>query len=133
MNNRVKCPSCKNVFDTNGFTCVCPKCNVEFSIPETSFLQVYRMGSPLGVAVGFGIYINGDPFGYVANKQSLRIPLPYGSYKLHFAQGMNRGGQDIIINLSPENPEAYAKVYMKPGFWSNKLMAEAAKKEDMPE
>ena len=130
MTIRTKCPNCKHVSDDE--TGVCSKCATTFEIPQ-SYLQIYRMGSPLGVAVGFGIYINGEPYGYVANKQSVKIPLPYGTYNLHFAQGMNRGGQDIVVNLTPESPEAYAKVYMKPGFWSNKLIAEAAKKEDMPE
>ena len=128
---RAKCPACGHVYDTTG-NGNCPKCQQPVVFSEDGYIQVYRMGSPLGVAAGFGLYINGEPYGHLANKQSVRIPLPYGSYNLHFTCGMNRKGQDVMLTLSPDCRKGFAKVHMKPGFWSNKLIAEEAKEEDMP-
>ena len=117
MKLRVKC-SCGEVQDiTPGSRCY--KCRGEMNIPGDAMISLYRKGSPYGIAGGFGIYLNNDPYGYIANKELLRMPLPYGTYNLHVAVGMNRRCHDVEVNLTPENKDVYLKVYMKPGFISN--------------
>lgn len=39
---------------------------------------------------------------------------------------------DLTVNITPENPVAYAKVYIKPGFWANSFVIEPSTKEEMP-
>ena len=56
-NLRIKCPSCGNVADVPG-NGNCAKCNNPLVLPEDGVIQMYRMGNPLGMAVGFGIYLN---------------------------------------------------------------------------
>ncbi len=127
---RLCCPSCKEVFDAHG-ECDCPKCKTHITFPQAG-IQLYRKGSPIGIAGGFGIYLNGQAYGYIGNKQSLCIPLPYGTYTVHIATGMNRRCNDPIVELNAENPIAYMKVSMKSGFWTNSFVVEFAKFEDMP-
>ncbi|MBQ9782998.1 MAG: hypothetical protein IJW44_00580 [Clostridia bacterium] len=90
------------------------------------------MGSPVGVAVGYGIYINGQPYGHLANKQSVRISLPFGTHTFHFTCGMTRKREDLTITLSPETPIVYMKAHIKPGFWTNTIKAELAQESEMP-
>ena len=128
---RVKC-SCGEVTNaTPGGTC--PKCNKPLEIPEDAVIRLYRMGSPLGVAGGFGIYLNGEPMGHIGNKETVMLPVKYGTYTLHVAAGMNRKCQDLTCTLTLENRFANAKVWMKPGFWSNSFVIEPAAPEDMPD
>ena len=129
---RVKCPGCGEVFDVAANS-NCPKCNNFVTIPGDGVLQLYRMGSPVGIAVGYGIYINGQPYGHLGNCESIRIPLPYGTYNIHCTCGMTRKCDDLVVNITPDNNHAYAKAHIKMGFWSNKLQVEAAKAEEMPE
>ena len=128
---RIKCPACGNVCNVpeNGS---CTKCNVPVQTSGEGMIQLYRMGSPIGVAVGYGIYINGIPYGHIGNKETFRIPLSYGTYTLHFTCGMTRKCEDLTVVLSPENPYAYVKAHIKPGFWTNKLIAENSTPEAMP-
>ena len=128
---RFKCPSCGKVVDSAPNT-VCPKCSHPMPPLAPGFVQIYRMGSPIGVAVGYGIYINGEPFGHIANKESVRIPLPYGTYTFHFTCGMTRKCEDLTVVLSPASPMAFIKAHIKPGFWTNKIIAEFADPSTMP-
>lgn len=128
---RVKCPACGQVSDIAGDS-PCSKCKNPLAVPTEGGVQIYRMGSPVGIAVGYGIYINGQPYGHLANKESVRIPLPYGIYTFHFTCGMTRRCQDVTVALTPENRVAYIKARIKMGFWTNKIIAEEAKAEDMP-
>ena len=128
---RVKCINCGEVVDVAGNS-VCKKCNALLNLPEEGMVQIYRMGSPIGIAVGYGVYINGHPCGHIGNKQSIRIPLPFGTYTFHFTCGMTRKCQDVTITLSPDAPNAYVKARIKPGFWTNTIIAEAVNPEDMP-
>jgi len=66
---RVKC-TCGNVMNLapGGF---CTKCRQPVNIPGDGLLTLYRMGSPLGIAAGFGIYIDGAPMGHIGNKETL--------------------------------------------------------------
>ena len=128
---RAKCPACGEVLDTAG-DCNCPKCQNFIYLPREGILQLYRMGSPVGVAVGYGIYINGQPFGHVGNCQTVRIPLPYGRYNIHCTCGMTRKCEDLVVDITPENNYAYVKAHINMGFWSNTIKVEPARAEDMP-
>jgi hypothetical protein len=94
-------------------------------LPATgSCIYLYRQGSFYGVAGAFSLYINGVDFGGIGNKELLCIPLPYGTYNIHCAAGMSRKCRDLVVTLSPEMPQAYTKVYIKPGFWTNSFVVE---------
>lgn len=127
---RVKC-NCGLVQDgfANG---VCPQCKQPINFPQGGMIHLYRKGSPMGIAGGFGIYINNVPLGHIGNKQTVNIPVSFGTYTLHVAAGMNRKCKDLVIEITPENPIGYAKVYMKPGFWTNSFVVEPSAKEEMP-
>ena len=129
---RFKCKYCSTVSDLSPASPVCPKCGQTVEGYEGGFIQIYRMGSPVGIAVGYGTYINGEPYGHIANTQSVRIPLPYGTYNLHFTCGMTRRCQDVAVTLSPESPAAYVKARIKMGFWTNKIIAEEVDASTMP-
>ena len=128
---RQKCATCGEICDApeNG---TCPKCKAALNTPTDGYVQVYRMGSPIGIAVGYGMYINGNPVGYIANKQSVRVPLSYGTYTFHFTCGMTRKCEDLTVTISPETSTAYIKARIVPGFWSNKIVIETATEADMP-
>ena len=127
---RVKC-SCGNVMNTEpgGY---CTKCHRPLDIPGDAMISLYRKGSPFGIAGGFGIYINGEPFGYIGNRETVHIPLKYGNYNLHIAVGMNRGCNDMQFFLNPQNRAGYAKVWMRPGFWTNSFVLEPSTAEEIP-
>lgn len=128
---RAKC-SCGEVTNTvpGG---LCPKCKRPLELPEEAAIRLYRKGSPYGIAGGFGIYINGEPMGYIGNKETVIIPLKYGTYTLHVAVGMSRKCNDFTVTLTPENRVANAKVWIKPGFWANSFVIEPATAAEMPE
>ena len=128
---RFKCPSCGTVKDLP-LNSSCPNCNQPFILNNAGYVQIYRMGSPIGVAVGYGIYINELPFGHIGNTESVRIPLPYGTYKFHFTCGMTRKCNDITVKLTPDEPTAYIKAHIKMGFWANEIIAERSTLEQMP-
>lgn len=121
---RVKCPHCgtaENVFSVND---ICPKCKNPMNAPAQGNIYIYRQGSFYGVAGAFGLYLNGEPYGHIGNKELLCLPLPFGTYTIHSAVGMSRKCRDLIVTISPENPVAYTKVYIKPGFWTNSFVVE---------
>lgn len=120
---RIKCPHCGAVENVAAGGVSCPKCGKALE-SAVACVYLYRQGSPYGIAGGFGIYIDGQPYGHIGNKETLCIPLSYGSHTLHCAVGMSRKCRDLQVNLSPENPQAYAKVYIKPGFWTNSFVIE---------
>lgn len=128
---RVKCNCGKVSNAVSGG--VCPKCKQPLDIPQDGFITLYRKGSPLGIAGGFGIYLNGEPMGHIGNRETVRIPVQYGTYTLHVAAGMNRRCTDLIINVTPETPNAYAKVWMKMGFWTNSFVIEPTTLDEMPQ
>ena len=128
---RIKCPQCGHVLDINGPT-PCPKCGAQLA-PFGASLKVYRMGSPIGVAVGYGVYINDMPWGHIANKETVTYTLPFGTYKIHMTCGMTRKCKDIIVTLTPEAPAGFLKARIKPGFWTNCIVIEPSNPADMPE
>ena len=128
---RIKCPSCGEVQDipANG---PCRKCSNALVLPEDGVIQVYRMGSPLGVAVGMSIYLNEVPLGHLANAESIKIPVAYGHYKLHMTHGMSRKCVDAEFDVTPEERFIYLKAHIKPGFWSNTVVVERVSGDQMP-
>lgn len=129
-NLRVRC-SCGHVLDAN-YGNVCPRCRQPLAIPNGGLIQIYRKGSPLGIAGGFGIYIDGVPMGHIGNRQTVNIPVEFGQHNIHVAVGMSRRCTDLVVKVTPNHPMAYAKVYMRPGVWTNSFVIEPAAAEEMP-
>lgn len=127
---RVKCASCGKVNDI-AIGGACPSCGKPTNITDDSYVQIYRMGSPVAMGAGFGIYINGQPCGHIGNTETVRIPLAYGTYTFHFTCGMTRKCDDITVTISPAEPKAYIKCRIRMGFWSNKISTERSTKENM--
>lgn len=121
---RIKCPLCGEANNVHSLADACPKCKKPTGIVEEGNIYIYRQGSVYGVAGGFGLFINGEPYGYIGNKELLRIPVKYGTYTIHSAVGMSRKCRDLQVIVSPENPAVYTKVYIKPGFWANSFVVE---------
>ena len=128
---RTKCPQCGELVETLS-NCCCGKCGAPISFAGMGMVQIYRMGSSIGIAVGYGIYLDGQPFGHLANKQSIRIPVPFGTHTLHITCGMTRRCQDLTFTLTPQAPAAYVKAHIKMGVWSNSIIIEPAMPNEMP-
>ena len=127
---RFKC-SCGNVVNTLPGA-ICKKCKQPFDIPGDGMIYLYRKGSPFGFAGGFGLYINGEAYGQVGNRETLRIPVKYGTYNIHVAAGMNRRCNDMVLNITPETRFGFLKVWMRPGFWTNSFVLEPSTPEEIP-
>lgn len=121
---RVKCPHCKEANNVHSLEELCSKCHQPLDSGDEGWLYIYRQGSPYGIAGGFGLFLNGESYGYIGNKELLRIPVKYGSYNIHSAVGMSRKCRDLQVAITPEHPVAYTKVYIKPGFWANSFVVE---------
>lgn len=130
MKIRVKCPSCQTVQDIYQDAACC-KCGNPLSASGQAAIQMYRMGSPIGVAVGYGVYIDGVPMGHLANKESIFIPVTPGVHNIHVTCGMTRGCKDLQMNI-PAGQVAYVKARIKAGFWKNQMIIEPSTKEEMP-
>lgn len=127
---RVKC-NCGHVLNAMPGN-VCPKCHQPLAFPTEGMIHLYRKGSPYGIAGGFGIYLNGEAMGYIGNKETVNIPVNYGTYTLHVAVGMSRKCRDLVVEITSDNTVGYAKVYIKPGFWANQFVIEPSVREEMP-
>ena len=121
---RIKCPHCGDANNVHSVNDLCPKCNQPLGVVEEGCIYIYRQGSPYGIAGGFGLFLNGEAFGYIGNKELLRVPVKFGTYNIHSAVGMSRKCQDLQVTVTPENPNVYTKVYIKPGFWANSFVVE---------
>ncbi len=128
---RIKCPSCGTVVDIAG-NGPCTKCSNPLVLPEDGVIQIYRMGSPFGVAVGMGIYLNSIPLGHVANTGTVRIPVSYGHYNLHMTHGTNRKCTDLEFDITPNERFVFVKAHLKMGFISNTVVLERATADSMP-
>ncbi len=132
MDYRVKCPHCGTMNDLK-VDGNCSYCEKPINIPKEGMIQLYRQGSFIGMAVGYNIYLNDKPMGTLANKKSVKIPVNFGTYKLHLTCGMTEKCEDITFDITPEQPNIYLKGRIKAGFWSNKIIIEKATLESMPE
>ncbi len=130
-NYRVVCPSCKKPLNIPD-DCTCPMCRNPITIPRGGMIQIYRMGNFVGGAAGAGIYINGQPYGHVANRGTVLIPLPFGDYMVHMVLNMNRKCNDPVIKLTPEKPVAYLKAHVRVGAFVNSMIIEPADPASMP-
>ena len=121
---RIKCPHCGEATNVHSVSDLCPNCKRPTGLVEEGSIYIYRQGSPYGIAGGFGIYLNGEPYGHIGNKELLRLPLKFGTYLIHSAVGMSRKCQDLQVTISPQNPVAYTKIFIKPGFWANSFVVD---------
>ncbi len=129
---RIKCPSCGNVTDIAANATPCPKCSNPLMLPPEGMVQIYRMGSPFGIAVGMGIYLNDVPLGHLANADTIRIPVPYGHYKLHMTHGASRKCRDLEFDVTPNERIVYVKAHLNMGFISNTVVPEKVPASSMP-
>lgn len=90
-------------------TPACPVCGDPYG--PCGLIQIYRMGAFTGMAVGMGVYVNDAPFGHLGNKQSIRLALPFGQYKLHMTHTTTRACNDPIITLTPQTPYVFCKAH----------------------
>ncbi len=129
---RIKCPSCGEIQDID-VNCPCKKCGGMLNAQNDACIQLYRMGSPVGIAMGYGLYLDGVPFGHLANKQSIRIPVCAGEHKLHVTCGTTRRCQDANFTVQPNSRAMlYFKAHIKMGAWSNTIVVEPATANEMP-
>ncbi len=128
---RVRC-RCGNVVNAAPGS-ICEKCKNPLPFFPDALITLYRKGSPLGIAAGFEVYLNGVDMGRIGNKETIKMPVPYGTYNLHVACGMSRNCNDMKITLTPNQRFGFFKVWMKPGFWTNDFVLEVATPDEMPE
>ena len=128
---RTKCMKCGTVQDIQGPT-VCTGCGEQL-MPQAATVSVYRKGSPIGAAMGFGVYINDQPFGHIAATESVTFTLPYGTYKFHMTCGATRRCKDMVVTLSPEFSSGYLRAAMKAGFWSNTILIDPMDASEFPQ
>lgn len=124
---RYRCPD-GHVFDATAETTVCPTCGK--SLSKGGWIHLYRMGNYVGCAIGMGIYINGEAYGLIGNKESLKISLPYGTYTVHVTHTATRKCNDPMITVTPTAPEAFFKAHFSRGGFA--IEVESADKKDMP-
>lgn len=129
MKMKFRCPQ-GHVFDGNEVTKFCDTCGSPLQLENCGAIQLYRMGNFMGCAVGMGIYIDEIPFGHIANKESVRLVLPFGAHKIHVTHTTTRACNDPIVMLTPEQPVAYMKAHFAAaGF---KINVEFANPSEMP-
>ncbi len=129
MKCRFRC-GCGNIFNGDENTMVCPKCQKPLDTANCGAIQLYRMGSFMGMAVGMGVYIDDMPFGHLANKESVRLVVPYGPHKIHVTHTSTRNCNDPIVEVTPQMPVAFMKAHFSDmGF---KITVEPAAEKDMP-
>ena len=129
MKIRYKCPQ-GHVFNGDENTKVCQECGQPLATEGCGALQLYRMGNMMGMAVGMGLYIDGEPFGHLANKESIRLVLPFGTHTVHMTHTSTRNCNDPQFTITPEAPIAFMKAHF--GAMGFKIVVEPAKPEEMP-
>ena len=129
---RIKCPTCGTVADIQESGTPCKKCGNPLILPEDGVIQLYRMGSMFGMAVGFGVYINGIPMGHLANTESIRIPVTYGHYNISFSHGGIKKCIPAEFDVTPQDRFIYLKAHIKPGLLTNTIVTERVPAETMP-
>ena len=129
---RAVCPACGRAVNIPNDG-PCPHCGSQITLPRGGLLKIYRMGNFIGVAAACSIYLNNTPYGHIGNKETVQIPLPYGSYLVHMAQGLSRKCNDPTVTLSPQDPVACLKMHIRVGAFVNSMILEPADPASMPE
>ena len=130
MNFRYRC-ECGNVYDSAETKAACPSCKKENSTENCGIVQLYRLGNYVGMLVGLGLYVDGQPYGHIKNKGSIKLVVPYGEHQLHATLSACRESTQPVINLTPETPELYFKV--ETPIMGGKIGFNPAEKESMPQ
>ena len=125
---RYRCPN-GDVFDGTEQQTACPKCGAPLA--KGGYIQMYRMGNYMGSAVGMGVYIDDVPCGHIANKQSIRISVPFGSHKVHVTHTTTRKCNDPVFTVTPQAPYVWCKAHFSKGGFA--IAVEPANPQDMPE
>lgn len=132
---RFKCPKCGKVQDVPG-NGPCRKCGIMINLPEDGVIQVYRMGNLMGMAVRMKIYLNDIQLGYLGNTESIRIPVPYGHYKIYLQmpeKGLSRCFvTPLEFDITPAYRYAFFKAHIVPGAWNSTVRVEPATPDQMP-
>ena len=128
---RAVCPMCKRAVNIPG-DAPCPHCRNQIMLPRGGLLRIYRMGNFFGSAAAVGIYLNGTPYGHLGNRETVQIPLPFGSYLLHMTMGMSRKCNDPTVTLTPQNPVACMKMHVRVGAIVNSMIIEPADPSTKP-
>ena len=107
---------------------VCPTCGAPY--PSGGLIQLYRMGSMAGMAVGMAIYIDDQPFGHLGNKQSIRVAVPFGRHKIHMTHTTTRACNDPVFDVTPQTPYVFCKAHFAAGGF--RIAVEPADPASMP-
>lgn len=128
---RIRCPHCGSVVNISNSEC--PQCHGSIIPVGMAYIDLYRMGNFVGSAAGLGIYIDGEPLGYIGNRESLRVCVPFGVHTIHIAAQMARKCNDLTFQFTPEQPLVCIKVSTVVGFWANSFKLEQVPASEMPE
>lgn len=132
---RFKCPNCGRVQDVPG-NGPCRKCRVMITLPPDGVIQIYRIGVPYGMAYRMKIYLNDIPLGYLGNTESIRIPVPYGHYKIYMKlpdRSMHRSTGIIQeFDITPNNRYVFFKTQINPGYSNDTVYLEPTTADQMP-
>ncbi|MBQ7444795.1 MAG: zinc-ribbon domain-containing protein [Clostridia bacterium] len=124
---RYRCPS-GHVFNGTPDQEKCPTCQA--LLEKGGYIQVYRMGHMAGAAVGMGIYVDEQPYGHLANKESVRISVPYGAHQLHITHTTTRDSTRPTLFISSSTPYVFCKAHFaRGGFF---IAIEESDPADMP-
>ena len=117
-----------HVFDSRTPQTNCPTCGAP--LPAGGLIQIYRMGNMMGAAVGMGVYVDDVPYGHLANKQSIRISVPYGQHKVHVTHTTTRKCNDPVFTVSQQYQYVWCKAHFSKGGFA--ITVEQANPQDMP-
>jgi hypothetical protein len=129
MNYRYRC-SCGHVYDNAGTSAACPKCKQENSTEGCGIAQIYRLGNYVGSLVKMGLYVDEEPYGYIANRGSIKLVIPYGEHQLSATLNRTKTPKPPVINLTPEQPEVYYKTAID--LFATEIAFKDADKDSMP-
>lgn len=130
-NYRYLCQKCNKLYTTTTEGGICD-CGAAQDMTGYGSITLYRMGSPLGCAVPMDIHFNGNGYGSLVNKECVKIFVPYGSYTVHVALGMNRKCNDLVFDVTENTKDAYVKAAIKAGLITNKIRLTECTAADMP-
>ena len=112
---RVNCPHCGTTADLHCENATCVKCCELLEYPKEASLYIYRLGSMYLHPCKFRVYINDEMFGFIGNRELIRVPLKYGTYNIRSTLGVDNDCYGMQVTLTEENPAAYVRVRIKSG------------------